>query len=45
VPGAGLLVTGAGGLAVGAVTYVLAALLLGSEEMRALPGLLSERSR
>jgi hypothetical protein len=40
LPNAGLLTTGAGGLAVGAVTYVLAALLLGSEEMRQLPGLL-----
>jgi len=43
VPDAGLLVTGAGGLAVGGATYVLAALLLGSEEMRALPGLLLRR--
>jgi hypothetical protein len=43
VPDAGLLVTGAGGLAVGAATYVLTALLLGSEEMRALPGLLLRR--
>jgi putative peptidoglycan lipid II flippase len=37
------LVTGVGGLAVGAVTYVLAALLLGSEEVRELPGLLLRR--
>ena len=37
---AGELVTGAGGLAVGGATYVLAALLLGSEEIRELPGLL-----
>ena len=44
-PGAGLLVTGAGGLAVGAATYALAALLLGSEEIRALPGMLPERRR
>ena len=44
LPGAGLLVTGAGGLAVGAVTYVLAALLLGSEEVRELPGLLLRRN-
>jgi putative peptidoglycan lipid II flippase len=36
LPDAGLLVTGAGGLAVGGATYLLAALLLGSEEMRAL---------
>ena len=35
-PGASLLVTGAGGLGVGAATYVLAALLLGSEEVREL---------
>ncbi len=42
LPDAGLLVTGAGGLAVGGVTYVLAALLLGSEELRELPGLLTE---
>jgi putative peptidoglycan lipid II flippase len=43
VPDAGLLVTGAGGLAVGAATYVLAALLLGGEEVRALSGLLLKR--
>ena len=36
LPGAGLLVTGVGGLAIGAVAYVLAALLLGSQEIRAL---------
>jgi hypothetical protein len=41
LPGAGLLVTGVGGLAVGAATYVLAALLLGSEEVRELLRLLS----
>ena len=40
LPEAGLLVTGAGGLVVGAGTYLLAALLLGSEEVRELPGLL-----
>jgi len=39
-PDAGLIATGAGGLAVGGVTYVAAALLLGSEELRELPGLL-----
>ena len=43
LPDAGLLTTGAGGLAVGAVTYVLAALLLGSDEIRQLPGLLLRR--
>jgi len=42
LPGAGLLVTGVGGLAVGAATYILAALLLGNEEMRELAGLLLE---
>jgi len=44
VPDVGLLVTGASGLVVGAVTYVLAATLLGSEEMRELPGLLLRRT-
>ena len=43
LPDAGLLTTGAGGLAVGAVTYILAALLLGSDEIRSLPGLLLRR--
>lgn len=43
LPNAGLLVTGAGGLAVGAATYVLAAFLLGSGEVRELPGLLLRR--
>jgi len=43
LPDAGLVVTGAGGLAVGAGTYVLAALLLGSEEIYALPRLLLQR--
>ncbi|MDY7075800.1 MAG: murein biosynthesis integral membrane protein MurJ [Chloroflexota bacterium] len=43
LPDAGLLVTSTGGLAVGATTYVLAALLLGSEEIRRLPGLLLQR--
>lgn len=42
LPDAGLLMTGVGGLAVGAATYVLAALLLGSEEVRGLAGLLLE---
>jgi putative peptidoglycan lipid II flippase len=46
LPGAGLLVTGLGGLAVGGATYVLAALLVGSEQVRGLPGLLGwERNR
>ena len=40
---AGLLVTGAGGLAVGTATFLLAALLLGSEELRELPRLLLNR--
>ena len=43
VPGAGLLATSVGGLAVGAVTYLLTALLLGSEEVRELPKLLLKR--
>ena len=43
LPDAGLLVTAAGGLAVGAVTYILTALLLGSEEIRDLPGILLKR--
>jgi putative peptidoglycan lipid II flippase len=43
LPGAGLFVTCAGGLALGAVTYVPAALLLGGEELRDLPGLLLRR--
>jgi peptidoglycan biosynthesis protein MviN/MurJ (putative lipid II flippase) len=45
LPGAQSLVTGAGGLAVGTTTYVLAALLLGSQEIRELPGLLLKRKR
>jgi putative peptidoglycan lipid II flippase len=45
LPGAGPLVTGVGGLAIGAATYVLTALLLGSAEIRELPHLLTERSR
>lgn len=44
-PDAGLLATGAGGLVVAAATYVLAALLLGSQEIRELPGLLLRRGR
>ncbi|MEE8392279.1 MAG: murein biosynthesis integral membrane protein MurJ [Anaerolineae bacterium] len=43
LPDAGLLTTGAGGLAVGAVTYVLVALLLGSKEIRELPELILRR--
>ncbi len=43
LPDAGPLATGVGGLAVGAVTYTLAALLLGGEELRELPGLLLRR--
>jgi putative peptidoglycan lipid II flippase len=43
LPDAGLLTTGAGGLAVAAVTYALAAFLLRSEEIRELPGLLLRR--
>jgi putative peptidoglycan lipid II flippase len=43
LPDAGLLVTGAGGLALGGATYVLAAILMGSEELRELPGLLLKR--
>jgi putative peptidoglycan lipid II flippase len=43
VPGAGLLLTAAGSLAVGAATYVLAALLLGSKEIRDLPAILLKR--
>ncbi|MBU0703154.1 MAG: murein biosynthesis integral membrane protein MurJ [Chloroflexi bacterium] len=43
LPDAGLLVTGAGGAAVGGVIYVLAVILLGSEELRELPGLLLKR--
>ena len=45
LPDAGPLATGVGGLVVGAVTYVLAALLLGSEEVRTLPEMLLRRSR
>ncbi len=44
LPGAGPLVTGTGGLVVGAATYVLAATLLGSEEIRELRGLLPRRN-
>ena len=43
LPGAGLLLTGAGGAAVGGMIYVLAVILLGSEEIRELPGLLLKR--
>ncbi len=45
LPDAGPLVIGAGGLAVGAATYVFAALLLGSEEMRELLEMLPWRGR
>jgi len=44
LPGVSLVVTGAGGLAVGTATYVLAASLLQSEEIRELPGLLLRRT-
>ncbi|MFQ6101411.1 MAG: murein biosynthesis integral membrane protein MurJ [Anaerolineae bacterium] len=44
LPNAGLLLSGGGGLAVGAVTYVVAATLLGSDEMRELPALLLRRN-
>ncbi len=44
LPDAGLLVTGTSGLAVGAATYALAALLLGSEEVREFLGLLLRRA-
>ena len=40
LPGVGLLVTGAGGLALGAAIDIIAVLALGSEELRELPGLL-----
>jgi putative peptidoglycan lipid II flippase len=43
LPDAGLLVAAGGGLAVGGVSFLLAALLLGSEELRELPGLLLSR--
>jgi putative peptidoglycan lipid II flippase len=43
VPGAGSLLTTAGSLTVGAATYVLTALLLGSEEIRDLPAVLLKR--
>ena len=42
LPGAGLLLTGVGGAAVGGVIYVLAVILLGSEELRELPGCLQK---
>jgi putative peptidoglycan lipid II flippase len=44
LPDLGTLWTGAGGLALGATTYVSIALLLGSEEIRELPKLLLDRS-
>jgi len=43
LPGAGLLVSGAGGAVVGGAIYVLAVILLGGEEIRELPGLLLRR--
>jgi len=43
LPDVGLLVTGAGGLAVGGMTYVLAVTWLGSEEICELPRLLLKR--
>ena len=43
LPAAGPLLTGAGGLVVGTVTYVSAALLLGSTEIRELPRLMLRR--
>ena len=43
LPGAGSFVESASGLVVGTAIYVLAARLLGSEEMRDLPGLLLRR--
>jgi putative peptidoglycan lipid II flippase len=45
LPGVGPRLGAVGGLAVGAATYVVAATLLGSEEMRQLPRLLLRRSR
>jgi len=45
LPDAGPLVVGVGGLAVGATTFVLAATLLGSEEVRELPGMLRRQGR
>ncbi|MGD2178565.1 MAG: murein biosynthesis integral membrane protein MurJ [Anaerolineae bacterium] len=45
VPGAGSRLLGVGGLTMGAATYVVAATLLGSEEMRQLPRLLWKRGR
>jgi putative peptidoglycan lipid II flippase len=45
LPQADLRVTCAGGLAVGSVTYVLAALLVGGKEIRELPRMLLRRDR
>jgi len=42
---AGVLVSGAGGAVIGAVTFVVAAVLLGSEEIRALPRLILGQRR
>jgi putative peptidoglycan lipid II flippase len=45
LPGVGSLLVAVGGLTMGAATYVVAAALLGSEEMRQLPRLLLRRGR
>ena len=45
LPGAGVRLIGAGGLAIGAATYAAAAFLLGSEELRQLPALLLKRDQ
>jgi putative peptidoglycan lipid II flippase len=42
--GTGVLVSGAGGLAIGVLTFAITAFLLGSQEIRALPGLLIRRA-
>jgi putative peptidoglycan lipid II flippase len=44
VSGTGVLVSGAGGLAIGILTFAITAFLLGSEEIRALPDLLIRRA-
>jgi hypothetical protein len=44
-PGAGPRLLGVGGLTIAAATYVAAAVLLGSEEMRQLPRMLLQRGR
>lgn len=45
LPGAGVFVTGGGGVVVGVVTYGLATLLVGSEELRSLGRLLRPQER